>query len=269
MAQPGSVYATDHHASVLRTHSRRTAENSIPYLLPHLSPTMKLLDVGCGPGSITVDLAKRVPQGHVTGIEYMPEPLEVARSLAASQGVQNVDFQVGDIHELPFEDGSFDIVHVHQVLQHVRDPVKGLREMKRVCKKGGLVAVRESAGMKWFPQLEALDQWKDLHTRVSKAKGGNPDPGSWIHVWAKEAGFKEDDVRSSAGSWCFSGKQEREWWSGVWVERVLKSSFGEMAVKGGHCERQDLERIAEGWREWGGCEDAWFGILHGEILCQV
>lgn len=230
---------------------------------------MKILDVGCGPGSITVDLAKHVHRGHVTGLEYMPEPLEQARSIAASQEVSNVDFMVGDVHALPFEDGTFDVVHAHQVLQHVRDPVQALREMKRVARDGGLVAVRESASMSWYPQLLALAEWKDLHTRVSKAKGGNPDPGSWIHVWAKDAGFSTESIRCSAGSWCFASKDEREWWSGIWVDRVLESGFKDVAIQGHHCEESDLGRIAEGWRAWGMDEDAWFGIMNGEILCRV
>ena len=92
MAQPPSVYASDQSPAVLSTHSWRTAANSIPYLLPHLHPDMHILDVGCGPGTITVDLAKRVRKGSVTGVEYMPEPLEAARTCAEKEGVKNVEY---------------------------------------------------------------------------------------------------------------------------------------------------------------------------------
>jgi len=269
MAKKDGVYASDHSESVLRTHSWRTVANSAPYLIPHLQPSLEILDVGCGPGTITVDLAKRVGDGHVTGIDYTDEPFAEARSLAEKEKVANINFLTADIHALPFEDGMFDIVHAHQVLQHIRDPVKGLREMKRVAKTGGLVAVCESASMTWYPKLPALMEWKDLHTRVSEAKGGNPDPGSYISVWAHEAGFERDSVSCSANTWCYSTKGEREWWSGIWVDRLLKSSFAQFAIQGGHCNQEDLERLAEGWREWGRDEDALFIVTHGEILCQV
>ncbi|KAJ5667771.1 S-adenosyl-L-methionine-dependent methyltransferase [Penicillium maclennaniae] len=112
---------------------------------------MKILDIGCGPGSITLDFARHAPQGHVIGLEYVSDPLPAARALAQEQGLSNIEFMEGNIHSLPFPDETFDIVHVHQVLQHISDPVRGLREMRRVVKKGGIVSARESAGMEWYP----------------------------------------------------------------------------------------------------------------------
>lgn len=98
-----SVYASDHIPSVLATHSWRTAQNSIPYLISYLKPDFKILDIGCGPGTITLDLAKLVSEGHVTGIEYTPEPLAHARAFSEQHEVINIEFPVADIHELPFE----------------------------------------------------------------------------------------------------------------------------------------------------------------------
>ncbi|KAL2868928.1 class I SAM-dependent methyltransferase [Aspergillus lucknowensis] len=262
------VYTTNHAPSVLRTHSWRTASNSAAYLLPHLTPSMRILDIGCGPGSITVDLATHVPSGHVTGIEYVPDPLPAAEALAASRGVKNVDFRVGDIHALEFEDESFDVVHVHQVLQHVADPVKALREMKRVVKSGGgIVAVRESASMTWYPENRGISDWLDLTGRMAKGKGGNPHPGRYIHVWAREAGFEMRNIKRSAGTWCFSSPEERDYWGESMAGRMESSGFAEGAVKEGFASPEELEGVARGWREWVGEEDGWFAVLHGEILC--
>ena len=98
------VYTHGHHESVLRSHKWRTAENSAAYLLPHLAQDAKVLDVGCGPGTITAGLADRVPQGHVTGIDAAREIVEQAREAAG--GRQNLDFAAGDVYALDYPDAQ-------------------------------------------------------------------------------------------------------------------------------------------------------------------
>ncbi|KIN05378.1 hypothetical protein OIDMADRAFT_116380 [Oidiodendron maius Zn] len=267
MAAQSSTYTTDHAASVLRTHSWRNAANSAGHVIPHIRPNMSILDVGCGPGSITIDFARLVPNGHVTGVEYVPDPLEQARALASAQDITNVLFEVGDIHSLPFPDNSFDIAHAHQVLQHIADPIQALREMRRVVKPGGIVACRESASMTWYPDSEGLEAWDKLSTRVRHAKGGNPNPGRYIHVWAEEAGFARAKITKSAGSWCFSSDEEREYWGGSMEERGRSSGFVKMALEEGFSTQEELEKIVGGWVEFQQNQDAWFGLLHGEIIC--
>src|SRR4051794_20412666 len=138
--QPGAMenaYTHGHHESVLRSHRWRTAENSCGYLLPMLAPGLRLLDVGCGPGTITMDLAALLgPRGRVVALERTEEALDLARAEAATRDTRNVDFAVGDVTALDLPDDSFDVVHAHQVLQHVADPVLALREMGRVCRPG-------------------------------------------------------------------------------------------------------------------------------------
>ncbi|OBZ68961.1 putative methyltransferase C1B3.06c, partial [Grifola frondosa] len=232
--QKDAKYTHGHHASVVRSHAWRTAENSAGYLIPHLKPTMHILDIGCGPGTITLDLAALVPEGHVTGLEYVPEVLEQARANATERGVHNVEFVTGNALQLAFPDASFDVVHAHQVLMHLGDPVQALREMRRVVKPGGLVAVREGTSPRW---------------RVRRG------------LWA--------GITSTAGNWCFSDPEDRAEWSGVWADRVVNSSFGKMAISGGHATQEDLEGWAKAWRQWGTEENGWFACLHGEILCRV
>jgi ubiquinone/menaquinone biosynthesis C-methylase UbiE len=263
-----SVYTTDHSPSVLQTHSWRTAANSAAYLIPYIKPSMKILDIGCGPGSISIDFARLVPQGHVTGIDYAADPLDGARSLASEQGITNIDFRVGDIHALDFPDDTFDIVHVHQVLQHIADPVRALREMRRVAKSdGGIVAARESASLTWYPDIAGIAEAKELNHRMVKARGGNAHPGRYIHVWAEQAEFEKARIKKSAGAWCFSSPEEREYWGGSMEERMRSSGFAKMAVEEGYATKDQLERIADGWREYVRNDEAWFGLLHGEILC--
>lgn len=269
MAQDKAVYTHGHHESVLRSHRWRTAANSAAYLLGALKPHMRILDVGCGPGTITADLAELVPQGEVIGLEREAGVLEQARGEAERRGLANVSFAVGDVHALDYPDASFCVVHAHQVLQHVGDPVGALREMRRVTKPGGVVAVRDSdyAGFVWYPGIPALDDWLDLYRRVACANGGDPDAGRRLRAWAREAGFTE--ITSSSSTWCYATPEERAWWGGLWADRTVQSSYADRVVEGGHATRDDLRRIADGWREWAASEDGWFSVLHGEILCRV
>ncbi len=266
--QETAVYTHGHHESVLRSHTWRTAANSAAYLLDALKPHMKVLDIGCGPGTITADLAELVPDGHVTGLDRAPEIVERARETAAARGLANTDFTVGDVHALDFPDDTFCVVHAHQVLQHVGDPVGALREMRRVVKPGGLVAVRDSdyGAMTWYPASPGMDDWLDLYHRVARANGGEPDAGRRLRSWALRAGFT--DVTATSATWTFATPEERAWWSGLWADRTVRSGYAERAVEGGHATPEQLRAVSTAWREWGDRPDAWFAVLHGELLCR-
>ncbi|ARP73176.1 class I SAM-dependent methyltransferase [Streptomyces pluripotens] len=268
-ARETAVYTHGHHESVLRSHTWRTAANSAAYLLGSLKPGMTVLDIGCGPGTITADLAELVPEGQVTGVDIAPGILERARATAAGRGLANVSFAVADVHALDYPDDTFCMVHAHQVLQHVGDPVQALREMRRVTKPGGYVAVRDAdyAAMTWYPTVPGLDQWLDLYERVARAGGGEPDAGRRLKAWALAAGFR--DIIVTTGTWTFTTDAERAWWSGLWADRTVSSAYAERATSGGHATAEELRAVAEAWREWGRQEDGWFAVLHGEILCRV
>lgn len=262
-----ATYTHGHHDSVLRSHRWRTAENSAAYLLPHLSPTDHLLDVGAGPGTITADFARLV--GHVTATETGPDELALSRAVAAERGIMNMEFEVADVHALEFVDDTFDVTHAHQVLQHVGDPVKALREMARVTRRGGIVAARDSdyRGFVWWPLLPELDEWLRLYQAAARANGGEPDAGRRMLGWAHTAGLT--DVTPTASTWCFATPEDRDWWGGMWEARILESAMARQLVDSGLASLQDLQRISQAWGRWATAEDGWFSILHGEILCRV
>lgn len=265
-----ATYTHGHHASVLRSHTWRTALNSAGFLLPHLKPDMKILDIGCGPGTITVDLAEYVPQGHITGLERAGDVLEKGRACAKERGVTNIDFVVGDGNALDFADNTFDVVFCHQVLQHVRDPVGILKEMRRVAKPGGIVAARESdyGSFTWYPEVEGMQDWATLYRTVARANGGEPDAGRMIHAWAKKAGFASSSIACAATTWCYSTKEEVAWWSDLWAERTIASAFAATATSANLATKAQLEDVSKTWRRWGDEEDAWFSVLSGEIICK-
>jgi SAM-dependent methyltransferase len=263
------TYLHGHHDSVLRSHRWRTAENSAGYLIARLPSAPDILDVGCGPGTITADLAALAAPGRVVGVDAAGDVLAEAREAAAGRGVSNVGFEVGDVYRLSFVDGSFDVVHAHQLLQHLSDPVAALAEMRRVCRPGGVVAARDSdyGGMIWHPDNDELAEWLALYRRVASGIGGEPDAGRRLLAWARKSGFAQ--VEASASAWCYTDQEDRSWWGGAWADRLTKSSFGNRAVELGLATRRDLDRLAKAWLTWASSEDGWFLIPHGEVLCRV
>ncbi len=264
-----NVYTHGHHESVLRSHRWRTAENSAAYLLPLLEPGSRLLDVGCGPGTITMDLAELVGRdGRVTALERTEDALELARGEAARRGTANVDFAVGDVQSLDLPDDTFDVVHAHQVLQHVDDPVQALREMRRVCRPGGLVAARESdySAFTWFPESSELDRWLEVYLRVARSNHAEPDAGRRLLSWAQEAGF--GDVTAGSSTWCYSTPMDRAWWGGLWADRIVDSDLARQAVDRGIATAAELAWIADGWRRWAEQDAGWFSVLHGEVVAR-
>lgn len=262
------TYIHGHHDSVLRSHRRRTVGNSAAYLIPRLLPGQQVLDVGCGPGTITTDLAQRVAPGSVTGIDNNPAPLAEARAAAQHQRAHNLTFEVADVYDLDYPGATFDVVHAHQVLQHLASPVAALQEMRRVCKPGGVVAARDAdyAAMTWYPPQPGLDRWLDLYRRLARGNLAEPDAGRHLLSWARAAGSEQ--VTSSASVWCYATPEERAWWGDLWADRITSSAIAVQAVDRHLATREELEEMAIAWHRWAEQNDGWFTILHGEILCQ-
>ncbi|MDQ1489891.1 MAG: hypothetical protein QOJ23_2405 [Actinomycetota bacterium] len=264
------TYIHGHSDSVLRSHRWRTAANSAGYLLPHLGDGLRLLDVGCGPGTLSVDLARRLgPTGAAVGVDISASVIAEATAHAEAAAAGNVTFRAGDFRTLDVPAGSFDVVHAHQVLQHLRDPVGALAAMGRLARPGGIVAARDAdyPAFLWTPVDPRLERWREIYMAVSDRNGTAGDAGRWLLRWALDAGFT--DVAYSTSTWTFATPGDRAWWGGLWAERVVASSLAAQAEEYGVATRGELEDVAGGWRDWAAAPDSTFVAVHGEIIARA
>ncbi|MHB1712616.1 MAG: class I SAM-dependent methyltransferase [Acidimicrobiales bacterium] len=231
-----------------------------------------------GPGTITRGPATRLALGRVVGIDASPEVIEEARAMAMVAGPApgaagaalerlRLTFVVGDPFDLGFDDGTFDVVHAHQVLQHVGDPVAALREM--TCRPGGMVVVRDAyyPAMTFFPPDTGLDDALAASRAPTGANGAQCDAGGKLYGWARQSGFAS--AVPSASAWCFGAPDERRWWGDLWADRMTESSVASQLVDRGIATEDDLARFGAAWRRWAGEPDGWFAVLHGEVICTV
>ena len=230
-----NVYTHGHHKAVVGQHAARTAENSAAFLLPHLSKGARVLDVGCGPGSITVGLARHVgPTGSVTAIDVVDGIVQQAAAAVRAAGLENTSCEVCSVNELPYAPGSFDVVYAHQTLQHLSDPVGALLEMRRVVRPGGIIAVRDAdySSMLGQPASPAIDEWRAVYRQVCMRNGAEPDAGRHLVSWLLAAGLPLDAIEYGASVVVYAPGQEpwRGNWGTAWAERTRHSDFGKQAL---------------------------------------
>ena len=261
-------YTHGHAAAVIRQHAQRTAEEAAAFLIPELRSGMRLVDVGCGPGSITRGLAERLAPGRVVGLDLSPEALDAARRDAAVRGLENLHYQEGSVYELPFADGSFDVAYAHQVFQHLREREAALREMLRVVQPGGLVAVRDVdwGTVAYWPRDPWIDRFVDTHLRTWYRNGGEPQMGRQLRALFNAAGVAR--VQITAAVWCYATRSETVEWGEPYAARLLTSPMGERAVEYGYASRDDLEAMAAAFRAWAVHPDAFWSFIHVAALAR-
>jgi ubiquinone/menaquinone biosynthesis C-methylase UbiE len=234
--------------------ARRTATTHAAFLLPYLRGGARLLDCGCGPGSITCGFAQIVAPGEVIGIDVDESVLEMARARAVERGLTNLRFEYGNIYELPFPDHSFDAVFANAVLEHLSDPVGALREMRRVLKPGGVIGIRDVDfdGNLLAPTEPPLQQTLELWERLITYKGGNPTIGKHLHRLLLEVGFCR--LQASASYEC----RESQLW-GNFVAFMLTDGFlAYHFTELGWASPDSLQAMCTAWRKWGQESGAFF-----------
>ena len=260
------TYTHGHAPATVRQHAQRTADEAAAFLLPELRRGMRVLDVGCGPGSITRGLAERVAPGEVVGVDLSRETLESARRDAAARGLDNLRYEEGSVYALPFPDASFDVAYAHQVIQHLREREAALREMLRVVRPGGLLAIREVdwETVAYWPREPWIDRFVDVHLKTWYRNGGEPAMGRQLRALFNAAGV--DDLRVTASVWCYTTPADTIEWGESYAERLLTSPMGERMIEYGFASRADVESMAAAFRAWSIHPDAAWAFTHFAAL---
>jgi ubiquinone/menaquinone biosynthesis C-methylase UbiE len=257
------VYTFQGNAAFEAHVAMRTASRSGSHLLPHLRPGMRVLDAGCGPGTITIGLAEVVAPGEVVGVDFQPEQVEQARSLAAERGVPNARFEVANVYELPFPDGSFDAAFANSLLVNLREPVRALREIRRVLGPDGIVGVSEPdfATQVIAPATPLLEQSLALIYRAMQHNGVNPHLGRHHRRLLLEAGFARAEAMASANS---SGSLAACRQLAAFRRAQLQSA-GRTALAEGWVDLATLDVMAQEIDAWSERPDA----FHALVVCQA
>lgn len=243
----------------------RTATREGAFFIPHLTPTMQLLDCGCGPGTITVGLAQIVTQGHVTGMDREAAELAQARRYADQQGVANVTFQLGNLYEIPFPDDTFDALFAHAVLQHLAEPARALQELRRVLKPGGLIGVREEdrdADI-IYPCPPPLQETHAFLMRLWQEIGGDPYLPKRYRAVLREAGFTR--IQMSASCEYRSTREATRTWANVLSEFARNPTLSERAMTLGWANQTTLDAMVAALQAWGEHPDAFWA----ETWCEA
>ena len=262
----GSNYTMGYSEEFRQLLGRRSAATHAAYLLPHLRPGQNLLDFGCGPGNISVGLADRVAPGEFQGIDMEESQVVLARAAAKAGGHDNMEFHVGNVYELPFEDNTFDVAHCHAVLMHVPDTQAALAEVKRVLKPGGVIGSREVIVSSSFlePQVPEIKNAWDVFAGLIQGNGGHPQFGRELKAALLEAGFS--DVRTTASFESFSSAEDIVFLHGFISEWFFSPQVLAALAHFGLATQPEIETWRSLLDEWSNLPSASGALAYGEAI---
>lgn len=265
MPKSREPYTMGYGPASTATMAARTADVHAAFLLPHLKPGMKVLDCGCGPGSVTLGLAAVVAPGEVIGTDLEDSQLELGSNAADQRGLTNVRFETATIYELPFEDESFDAIFISAVLGNLGDPLRGLREAHRVLKPGGVIGVKEfdHGGDLLFPPDPDLIKGVELYFRLRRHNGHDPESGRKVLGRLQQIGFRNAAMTASYEN--YPGPQVLSQVGAV-TAMLVNEAFAEPFLELGWASTEDLERIAEAWRELAQKPGAFYAVSWCEAV---
>ena len=272
-------YKQGHSDHTVSTQQLRTAESDAAFLIPHIQKTSHILDIGCGPGTITAGLAKYADEGKTIGIDISPGVLQKAIDFASkaqlpTEGPGSLVFEEGNVLErLSYPDNIFDIVYCSQLFGHFPPPelpLKALAEIRRVLKPGGILATRDAAAQHFFPHKFDLDRlWVGNFSRVvNKGVVGGDSTGSMMPALFRQAGFDADGgcVRIGAGSTVYAGTETRKWLAQRTMGQFKRGDPMYQSWLDAGISEGEIEEMLLAVRGWAGTGDAWYVAVQCEML---
>ena len=247
--------------------ARRSAEKEAAFFLSHIRPGMRVLDIGCGPGSITIGLATHTAPGVVAAIDRQITQVKAAQALAIEHRIANVRVLSADIYHLPFASQTFDAVFALAVLMHLADPVRALSEMRRVLSAGGLAGVRDPdfGSTLMAPINPVLEKALDLRNRVRQFNGSDPFVGRRHRALMLEAGF--DNVEATA-SLEAAGSSEKIEQHGAWL-RVQIGGLFRTALDQKWISPAESDDILVEIDRWSQRPDAFYAVTWCEAIARA
>ena len=242
--------------------AHRTAAVQAEFFLPYLRSGIRVLDVGCGAGSITLGIAQAVSPGEVIGVDLAAEQVQQATTGAEEQRVPNVKFLVADAYALPFVEDSFDAVFGNTLLEHLAEPARALGEFRRVLKPSGVVGVRNAdfRGNLLSPANYFLLETLELSSRLRKRSGGSCEMGSEMKALLRQVGFRVVDAGASCE--CYTSPDGVRQFAETAASLCRHGSIATQAVELGWADLDKMERLAQAWLDWAQDPDAFEALPH-------
>jgi ubiquinone/menaquinone biosynthesis C-methylase UbiE len=249
-----------------RDYETRTADQQAAFVLPYLHPGMHLLDVGCGPGTITLGLAQAVAPGRVIGVDHDSRHIEAAQALAVERGIVNVSFQTGSALSLPFDDQTFDAAFENNVFTHLsQDALQAAREVLRVLKPGGFFAARDVDvdSVVWGHRTDEIQQLDRLFIRWHQSRGSDITLGKRLPAILRQSGFTRTLKSVSADT---KGNPDKVRSHADITLSLLDGLFGRDILANAWADQPTIARLKAGIQAWGDHPDAFFANVHVEVI---
>jgi len=240
------TYTPGYSEVAVRYMKRRYAARDAAFALPRLKPGMKLLDCGCGPGTITVGLAEAVTPGSVVGVDLEPSQVALAEKTAAERGIKNARFEVASVYQLPFPDCSFDVVFSHALFEHLVEPPAALHEIHRVLRPGGMVALSSPdwSGNLMAPRDPEAERAIEVLMAIQKRNGGNPYVGREFGRLLQETGFLRIGLTARYDSY-----EDVPLAAELLAERIEEGA-GKQVVTSPDLDRAEVGELCRSLRRW-------------------
>jgi ubiquinone/menaquinone biosynthesis C-methylase UbiE len=235
----------------------RTIDNHGEFIKPYLQKGSKVLDCGCGPGSITLGIAKLIAPGQVIGIDISDEQIKLAQHNAKKQNIGNAIFQQPNVFELPFADNTFDLVFEHAMLNHLANPLDAIKEQIRVVKPGGFIAAKDGLATIIYPQSELLKEADKLYHQPIKESGGDSYLGLKLKELFHQAGLQNIQYNIQAFNWPIDVVSDFR------IQALETSTYNQQLLYEGKLTAKQIQIYQQAWRDFANAKGAIFSFVWG------